>query len=373
MVSTRTPRGGVSGGGDRLGDLPRRPAHVLALDVRGHGQVALRHVAVDLAGPHAPADRRHVADHQVDQGVDRLERQGLDVFRLLDPQGRDLNLDQVVEARLHVDPVVERGEAGRRRRHDDGMSHVLDLDAAEPRLLAIDVDLDGRVVELLLELDVAEEGDALHVGGDLLRVLPHHLQVGADDPDRDRRRRAEAHDLGHDVARLEAEGRHLGLPLRLRLGQSPLLQPLGQPRDHPLGQDLAQPLAELVELDAAVLAERDAQLAVVGPAHEQHHVVDAEVRGDLADVAHRDRDVLGLRLALDLLEALDRHLPGQLEVRAGRRPEPEHEFARIDLRKQLGADLQAQHPEDQAARRRGRPARPASAAGRTSPPPCRRP
>ena len=80
----------------------------------------------------------------------------------------------------------------------------------------------------------------------------------------------------------------LGLPLRLRLGQSPLLQPLGQPRDHPLGEDLAEPLAELVELDPAVLAEGDAELAVVGPAHEEHHVVDAEVRGDLADEAHRD-------------------------------------------------------------------------------------
>ena len=77
------------------------------------------------------ADRRHVADHQVDQGVDRLDRQGLDVFRLLHPQGRHLKLDQVVEAGLHVDPVVERGEPGRRRRHDERMSHVLDLGAAE--------------------------------------------------------------------------------------------------------------------------------------------------------------------------------------------------------------------------------------------------
>ena len=43
------------------------------------------------------------------------------------------------------------------------------VDAAQARLLAVDVDLDGRVVERLLELDVAEEGDALHLGGDLLR------------------------------------------------------------------------------------------------------------------------------------------------------------------------------------------------------------
>ena len=74
----------------------------------------------------------------------------------------------------------------------------------------------------------------------------------------------------------------LGLLHRLRARPAPLFQPLGQPGDDPFGEDLAEPLAELVELDPAPLAEGDAQLAVVRPAHEQHHVVDAEVRGDLA-------------------------------------------------------------------------------------------
>ena len=133
-----------------------------------------------------------------------------------------------------------------------------------------------------------------------------------------------------------------------------LLQPLRQPGDHPLGQNLAEPLAKLGELDPAVLTQGDPQLAIVGPAHEEHHVVDAEVGGDLAHVAHRDLDVLGLRLLLDLFEALHRHLPGQLEVRARRRPEPEHELPRVDLGEQLGADLQPQLPEDQGARCRDR-------------------
>ena len=115
------------------------------------------------------------------------------------------------------------------------------------------------------------------------------------------------------------------------------------------------------------VAEGDAQLAVVRPAHEEHHVVDAEVRGDLADEAHRDLDVLGLRLALDLLEALHRHLPRQLEVRAGRRPEPQHELARIHLREQLGAEPHPHHPEDQATRRPGSPGPPTSAGGPTIP------
>ena len=130
-----------------------------------------------------------------------------------------------------------------------------------------------------------------------------------------------------------------------------MLQPVGQPRDHPLGQDLAQPLAKLWQLDLGILAEGDSKLAVVRPAHEQHHVVDAEIRGDLAHEAHGDLDVLGLGLALDFGQTLHRHLPGQLEVRARRRPEPQHELTGVNLGKELGAHLHAQHPEDQPARR----------------------
>ena len=229
------------------------------------------------------ADRRHVADHQVDERVDRLERQGLDVFRLIHPQGRNLDLDQVVEAGLHVDPVVEVGEAGRRRRHDQRVGHVLDRGAAQPRLLAVDVDLDGRVVELLLELDVAEEGDPPHLAR---RSYPR-----AAGPGRDRCRRSGPRSASSEPKLMTlvtiSPGSKPKVALsacrqRLLRGQSSLLEPLGQPRDHPLGQDLAEPLAKLGELDPALLAEGDAQLAVVRPAHEEHHVVDAEVRGDLA-------------------------------------------------------------------------------------------
>ena len=255
MGSTRTPRGGSPAASIACGDLARGPAHVLALDVRRQRQVALRHVAVELAGPHAPSNRRHVADHQVDQRVDRLERQGLDVFRLLHPQRRHLELDQVVEAGLHVDPVVEVGEPGRRRRHDQRIGHVLDRGAAEPRLLA--VDRRPRRWGSRASARTGRRGGTGCASSSAaifsaccrtsFRSVPTiRTAIGVDEP--------KLMTVGHDVARLEAEGRQLGLLLRLRRGQPPLLQPLGQPGDHPLGQDLAEPLAELGELDPAVLA-----------------------------------------------------------------------------------------------------------------------
>ena len=66
------------------------------------------------------------------------------------------------------------------------MSDVLDPGAAQPRFLAVDRHFDARVVERLLELDVAEGRDATHVRSDFLGVLADQLQVGADDADSDR-------------------------------------------------------------------------------------------------------------------------------------------------------------------------------------------
>ena len=60
----------------------------------------------------------------------------------------------------------------------------------------------------------------LQLGGDLLRVLADLVVIGADHADRDRLRGAEAHDLAHDVARLESEGGLLGLLPRPRLRAS---------------------------------------------------------------------------------------------------------------------------------------------------------
>jgi hypothetical protein len=123
---------------------------------------------------------------------------------------------------------------------------VLDGDTAQARQLAVDLDLERGVVERLLEADIAEEGIALQLGGDFFRVLADLIIIRAHDPDRDRLRGPEAHDLAHDVTRLESEGALVRLLLGLRLGQAPRLQRFGQPGTHPLGEDLAEPLAERV-------------------------------------------------------------------------------------------------------------------------------
>ena len=52
-------------------------------------------------------------------------------------------------------------------------------------------------------------------------MLSHQFQIGADDPHRDRRQRAEAHDLGNHITRLEAERRQLRLLFRRVFGRPP--------------------------------------------------------------------------------------------------------------------------------------------------------
>ena len=69
----------------------------------------------------------------------------------------------------------------------------------------------------------------------------------------------------------------------------------------------------------------------------------------LAGKTHRNLDVHWTGLLLDHLQAAHRHLPGQFVVGPRRRPESQHELARIDLRKQFAAQLAADHAQHQRA------------------------
>ena len=112
---------------------------------------------------------------------------------------------------------------------------------------------------------------------------------------------------------------------------------------------LAQLLAQRGEVDAAAFTQGHADLAVVGAAHEQQHVVHAVVGSLLPREAHRDVHVARPCLFLDRLQATHPRLARQFVIRTRRRAVAQHEFAGIDLRKQLGPESHAHQPQDQPA------------------------
>ena len=103
----------------------------------------------------------------------------------------------------------------------------------------------------------------------------HHR---ADDRHLDRRRRAEAHDLAHDIA---GSNPNVDMP-----GPRCALRPASTLRSSVLvshgmtcsGGNRRSRSRNSASPPAVLLVSADPQLAVVGPAHEQDHVVDAEVR-----------------------------------------------------------------------------------------------
>ena len=118
-----------------------------------------------------------------------------------------------------------------------------------------------------------------------------------------------------------------------------------EPGNYRVRQLFTEPLTKLVQSDPTRFGQSHPDLPVIRSAHEEDHVIDAEIRHHLADKAHRNLDVLGLCFLLDDFQALNRHLPRQLKVRAGRRAEAKHELSGIDLRKKLGTNLQAKSSE----------------------------
>ena len=76
---------------------------------------------------------------------------------------RDLHLDLVRIAADVVAPVVPRGVAAGVGGRDQRFADVAGGHAAEPGPLAVEGDLDGRVVERLLDLDVAERRDPVEL------------------------------------------------------------------------------------------------------------------------------------------------------------------------------------------------------------------
>ena len=91
------------------------------------------------------------------------QRHELDVGRLGHLRRRDLDLDLVRVAADVVAPVVARGVSAGVGGRDQRFADVAGGHAAEPGPLAVEGDLDGRVVERLLDLDVAERADRVEL------------------------------------------------------------------------------------------------------------------------------------------------------------------------------------------------------------------
>src|SRR5690606_15889338 len=135
------------------------PPEVNPLEVGRDAQVSLRGHPVELAGHVSGVNVGDVAHHQVDDLVDGFDGERLDLGHRRHALGRDEHFDLIVKTGRGVLPVVEGDEAAGGGGDDDGVTDFLDIHAAQAGFFAVDVDVHGRIIEGLVELDVAQAGD----------------------------------------------------------------------------------------------------------------------------------------------------------------------------------------------------------------------
>ena len=137
----------------------------------------------------------------------RRDRHVRQVRHAVDAVLRHLGDDRIGDAVFGVEPEIRLDLAAAGERDEQAVG---DVALGQPDLVgkrAVDVDIDLRIVEHLLDAQVGDAGhlaDALQqIGG--IGVIG--LLVVADDLHVDRRRQAEIQDLRDDVGRQEGEGR----------------------------------------------------------------------------------------------------------------------------------------------------------------------
>ena len=175
------------------GDIRRQRDHPLSVD---RGRIRRRSSRSRCApGRRAAACATAAGGHRHDAQI--LERRH--------PRLRHLHLHLEGDAGPGIRPVVRRDKPAGRRRGGERPSDLIDRDAELSRHLTVDVDLNGRIVERLAELQVAQRSDLREFVPNLRRERPTRGEVRAHHGDFDRRRRAEVHDPADDVAGLEGE------------------------------------------------------------------------------------------------------------------------------------------------------------------------
>ena len=139
----------------------------------------------------------------------RAERSG-NVFerreRVL-PVLRGLGHDRIGHAVLRIEPERGRGLDAARKRV---LQVLRDIALADPNQLGaspVDVDIERRRVEGLLDARVRDAGHVFDLGENRIRIVAVGFEVRSDDLHVDRRRQAKVENLRHDVGRQEREVR----------------------------------------------------------------------------------------------------------------------------------------------------------------------
>ena len=272
---------------------------------------------------------------------DGRQRHQLDVGRFGHLGLRHLHLNLVRVAADIVTPEIAGRVTARIRGGDERLADIARGHPREAGSLAIEGDLNGRVVQRLLDLHVAQGRDAVELLADLVHEGARIGHVAAGDNQLDRRGAprlivCEIRSPGSN-ANAKLQGTAAG-----RLGADAQIDKLlAKPGTYLFGQYGPQPLLELEDIDAAPLAQTHAQQAVIGTSAPEIRHVDRELRGVGAGVSHRDLDVVLADLVGDHVERLLGDLGGQLELGPLRRSDAKLELASIDPRKQLAAQLAA--------------------------------
>ena len=281
-------------------NLDHRLDVVLRIDRR-------RRVARLMSAMRAQHLRRRAwrGDRQVAQRVQRIDL-------IL----RRLHHDRVVHAVFGIEPEgrLHLARSGEVDHHAVGDVAFGDADILRAR--AVDVDVEGRFAERLLDARVDQAGNVAQSAQQVLRVGEILVEIGSANLHFDRRRRAEIQDLADDVGRQE----------RKRRAREARRQFLAQRADVLGGRPVI--LAQ-ADLDLAVL-RADGAGVVVG------HVDAADRQADIVD--QRFQLVRRDDLADDLLDfgKLPRVF---LDARADLRAHMHQNPAAVDRRKEIAAEI----------------------------------
>ena len=276
------------------------------------------------------------ADDRIQAGglfeVRRPEGQAAQIGEALHVALTILDGQEVIVAALGINPVARGNHAVGGQRRDQA---VRDLLGAQPQLagaLAVNLDLQGRVIHILRYQHVAHPGQGAHLPGDLAGDVVQGPQVHAGDLDVQRRGDALVENRVHQAAGLEI-GAELG-----QLAPDPLAH-----------QAHVGKAAELVAFVETHLHRGGARAGV--------RIEDGVEAGRGADIGDDDLQIaLGHDAAHNVLDAADKLL-GEFQARAGGGLDADDELARVGAGKVGLADHrvegQAEHEQAGDAQHRG--------------------